>query len=409
MLLGRVRRSSYAWVVVGASALMMAMSFGTLICVSVFLRPLEAEFGWDRGVTSFAYSSAAFMTGLIGIGMGRLVDRFSVRPILLVGALVLGTAQVLLSRIDAVWQLYVLYGLMVGGFGNAAFLIPLVTNVGYWFDRNRGLAFGVVMAGQSLGGALLPTLARGLLEQMAWRDAYLTLGLIAWAVLIPLALLVREPPGLAALKAEAQGQAASFPALISPARLTALLCMAIVMCCVCMAIPVIHVYPLAVEAGFAPSQAGLVLGVLMGVSIVGRVGIGRIGDMVGGIRALLLASGIQTALIFWFSQMNTLGGLLLIAVLFGVGYGGVVPAYAIIIRELIPLNRVGRSMGLVFFFGNLGMSLGGYLGGLLYDLSGGYPAAYAAGAVAGLVNLALVGTLLLQTRARQAPTPAVAS
>jgi MFS family permease len=165
------------------------------------------------------------------------------------------------------------------------------------------------------------------------------------------------------------------------------------------------VYPMAVEAGFSALQGATVLAVLMSMSIIGRVGIGTVADRVGGVRALLLASGVQTAMIFWFSQVSTLPGLLLIAVAFGIGYGGVIPSYAIIIRELIPLNRVGRSMGMVFFCGNVGMSLGGYLGGLLYDLSGAYPLSFAAGATAGVVNLLIVGSLLLAIRARQAPAP----
>jgi MFS family permease len=403
----RLPHALQAWVVVGASCLVMGMAFGMLISVSVFLKPLETEFGWGRGVTSFAYSSASFMTGVVGIAMGRLVDRISPRPIVLTGAVMLGAGHLLLSRIDAVWQLYLIYGLLVGGLGAGCFVIPLLANVGFWFERHRGLAIGAVMAGQSLGGAVMPGISRYLLTELAWRDAYAVLGLAAWAVLIPLALLVRAPPGLAALKASAHAQGAPLAA-IAPNRLIATLCVAIVCCCVCMAIPVMHVYPLAVEAGFAPSQAAAVLGTMMSVSIVGRIGIGKVADHVGGIRSLLLASGIQTALIFWFSQMHTLAGLLLIAVLFGVGYGGVVPSYAIIIRELMPVRRVGFAMGLVFFFGNMGMSLGGYLGGLLYDLSGAYPVAYATGALAGLVNLAIVGALLVTTRARQtaAPVPA---
>jgi len=169
-----------------------------------------------------------------------------------------------------------------------------------------------------------------------------------------------------------------------------------------MSIPVIHVYPLVVEAGIAPAQAAMVLGVLMSVSVIGRVGVGRLADAVGGIRALLIASGVQTLTIFWFTQLSTLPGLLLVAVLFGLGYGGVIPSYAIIIRELIPANRIGATLGLVFFFGNAGMSLGGYLGGLLYDLSGDYLASYAAGTLAGVANLVIVGSLLLVTRARHA-------
>jgi MFS family permease len=165
---GRTAPGSYGWVVVGASCLIMGTAFGALITISVFLRPLEQEFGWDRGITSFAYSSASFMTGVLGIAMGRLVDRLSPRPLVLTGAVVMGAGLVLLSRMHALWQLYVLYGLMIGGLGTGCFLIPLLTNVGFWFDRHKGLAIGAVMAGQSLGGAIMPSVARYLLAHMAW-------------------------------------------------------------------------------------------------------------------------------------------------------------------------------------------------------------------------------------------------
>jgi MFS family permease len=403
----RLPHDGYAWVVAAASCLMMGLAFGSLITLTVFFAPLEQEFGWARGVTSFAYAAATFMTGLLGIVMGRLADRFSPRPIVLSGAVVIGTGLLLLSRVQSLWQLYLIYGLLVGGFGTGCILIPLLTNVGSWFDRHRGIAIGAVMAGQSLGGAVMPGVARALLAHLPWRETYAVLGLGAWALLIPMALLVRAPPGLAARKAASVGAAAPVAAL-PPAQLTAVLCMAIVCCCICMSIPIVHVYPLAVEGAFSPAQAAGVLAALMTSSIVGRVGIGRVADALGGIRALLLASGIQTAMIFWFAQVSTLPGLLLIAVLFGLGYGGVIPCYAIIIRELIPLHRVGVSTGLVFFFGNVGMALGGYLGGVFHDLSGAYPASYAAGALAGALNLVIVGALLLATRARQsaAPVPA---
>ncbi len=395
----------HGWLMVAASCVMMGLSFGSLIAVTVFIRPLEAEFGWERGVTSFAYSSASFMTGLLGIPMGRLVDRISPRPIVLTGAVMIGAAYVLLSRIDQVWQLYLLYGLMVGGLGNGCFMIPLLSNVGFWFDKHKGVAIGAVMAGQSLGGALTPYLARYLLAQMDWRAAYLTLGLLIWGALVPLAWIVREPPGLARLKEAAEQQPLAAGAVLSPMRLTVVLCIAIVMCCICMAIPVVHLYPLAVEAGLPAVGASLVLGVMMGVSIIGRVGIGKVADHTGGIRALLLASGLQTVMIFWFTQVDTLPALLLFAMLFGLGYGGVVPSYAIIMREMLPVHTMGFSMGLVFFFGNLGMATGGYLGGFFYDLSGGYAASYAVGALAGVINLLIVGSLLLYARQQQQPLP----
>ena len=387
----------YRWVVVFISALMCGIGFGLLVSVSLFMKPLELEFGWVRSDSSFAYSSGAFMTGLFGIFMGRLVDRISVRPIIIFGAVMIGASQLLLSRVESLWQLYLLYGLLLGGFGNGAFLVPLMTNAGSFFTRNRGLALGVVMAGQSLGGAVIPVVVRSLIAEVGWRETYLVLGVAASLILIPVSLLIRTPPGLATARAESSGGTVDAGGL-TPGGLTAILSVAIVFCCICMSIPIIHVFPMALEAGIAPDQAALVLAALMGFSMVGRVGIARLADTIGGVRSLLLASGIQTVTIFWFSQMSGMGGLVTVAVMFAIGYGGVIPSYAIIIREKIPLSHVGRVTGTVFFFGNLGMALGGYLGGVIYVTSGGYPPAYAVGAMAGVVNLIIIGSLFLRLR-----------
>jgi MFS family permease len=401
------RHPRYGWVVVVASAALMAFSFGTLVCVSVFLKPLEAEFGWSRAATAFAYSSSAFLAGAGGILMGRLVDRIAPLPIVFTGALMVGGAQLLLGQIDSLWQLYLIYGVMAGALGNGAILTPVMVNAGFWFERHKGLAIGAVMMGQSLGAAGVPFLARWLVERLDWRTAYETLGLLAWIVLIPAALLVRQAPDLAERKASARREGGPAGPL-SPPALTAALCSAIVFCCICMSIPIVHVYPLAVESGIAPAQAAGVLGLFMVTSSVGRIGIGRVADLIGGPRALWLASLVQTATIYWFTQAGSGAALYAVAVAFGIGYGGVLPSYAIIVRELIPAHRAGRSLGLVFFFGNVGMGLGGWIGGLLYDWSGGYPLAFATGALSGMVNLAIVGALIWAL-ARRAAEPAPAA
>jgi MFS family permease len=228
------------------------------------------------------------------------------------------------------------------------------------------------------------------------------MGIGILALLVPVALLVRQPPALVAARAapRAGGSTHAAPAPIAPGRLAALLCPAIVFCCICMSIPIIHVVPLATDRGIDAPTAASILPLMMGVSIVGRVGLGKVADAIGGVRALLLASATQTALIFWFTRVGTPASFYVVAILFAVGYGGVIPAYAIIIRELVPPGLVGRVNGTVMFFGNVGMGTGGFLGGAFYDWSGSYTLSYASGAVAGLANLVLIGLLLAYLRGR---------
>ncbi len=396
-------RGRYGWVMVGLAALIMGMGFGTQVSISVFIKPLSEEFGWARGDISFAYTLAAYCSGLSGIFMGFMADRVSTRALVLFGSIMLGATYMMLSFITARWQLYLLFGVFVGGLCQGAFLAPLLTNVGFWHDRHKGIALGLTLAGQSMGAALVPLVARLLISEVGWRHAYVAMGLGAWCVLIPVALLVRQPPALrrGGIAHGATAPAASAEPGMGAGWVAAMLSPAIVCCCICMAIPIIHVVPLAMDKGIDAQTAAAVLTVMMSVSVIGRVGIGKVADAIGGTRALFLASATQTALIFWFTQVGQPAGLYIVAVLFAVGYGGVIPAYAIIIRELVPPRKVGRVTGLVMFFGNVGMGTGGFLGGLLYDWSGSYTLSFGTGAVAGLVNLAIVGTLLVYLRARQ--------
>ena len=394
----------YGWLVVFSAALIIGMGLGSLFSISVFLKPLSLEFGWSRGDTAFAYTAAAMLNGLGGILMGFLADRYSTRPLVLFGGLMLGGALVLAGSITSLWQLYLIYGPIMGAMGLAAFISPLLANIGFWMKKNRGLAIGLVMGGQSLGGAVVPTVARYLISTHGWREAYIILGLTAWLIVLPLALLVREAPGAAQAKAQsrlASRKRATPRGQIDARKLTTVLCIGIVLCCICMVVPVVHLVALATDQGISARTAANIFAVLMFSSIFSRVGVGRLADIIGGAPSLLICSTIQTVIIFWFTQTHTLFGFYLLALLFGIGYGGVIPSYAIIIREKIPAHSVGGTTGLVFFFGNAGMGGGAYLGGLLYDLSGSYTLSYAAGMVAGVGNLMVIGTLLIYMNKKQ--------
>ena len=186
----------YAWVMVTIAFIFLGIGFGALVTISIFLKPLVLEFGWSRGDTSFAYTVGAGASGLGGIVMGWMADRFSTRPVVLFGAVMVGLSLLLLSNVEALYQLYLFYGIM-GGLGFGAMVVPIVSNVGQWFNRNKGLALGITSAGGALGQALVPYFTRYIITFSGWREAYTTLAIIFWALLIPLSLLVRTPPSLA--------------------------------------------------------------------------------------------------------------------------------------------------------------------------------------------------------------------
>ena len=184
----------YGWVMVVVSSVLMGMGAGALISISAFLKPLIAEFGWLRGETSFGYMAGALAMGIGGIVMGHLSDRYSTRRVVFGGLVCLGVSLLLLSTQSALWQFYLFYCLM-GGFGSSALDVPLLANVGHWFDRNKGLAIGLTTAGRALGQGFVPFLSGYMIASSGWRDAYMTLGLVTLVVMVPLALLVKNPPG----------------------------------------------------------------------------------------------------------------------------------------------------------------------------------------------------------------------
>ena len=395
--------SRYAWMIVVVSSVLMGMGAGALVSISVFLKPLIAEFGWLRAETAFAYTAGAVAMGIGGIVMGYLSDRFSTRWVALAGMVFLGFSLLLIGNQRSLWQFYLLYCVM-GGFGAAALDAPLLANVGTWFERNKGLALGVATAGRSLGQGLVPFVGGILVATYGWRHAYVVLGTVSFA-LAPLAWLVRSPPGLKEAKIAARAtspseQSEAFPD--KPKIAGAWLSVAAIFCCIAMCTPMVHVVALARDAGIDQnSAAGVILLVYLS-GFFGRIFFGKMADHIGGIRAYLTASAIQIAFVFWFTQLDSLTGFYILAVLFGFGMSGVMTCLIVSVRELTAVYMRGISTGTIFLTAWIGMGLGGYQGGLFFDQSGAYIIPYANAAFAGIVNLAIVGSLLFYFTRKQA-------
>jgi MFS family permease len=383
----------YAWVMVGVCTAMVAMAFGAVGTVAVFLEPLAAEFGWLRADVSAAYSVATVATGLGGIAMGHFADRMPVRRVALLGALVPGLAFVLLSAQQTLRELYVLYALM-GLAGIGAIMAPLNSLASLWLARNPGLAIGVVSAGGAVGQGLVPYFARHVIVTEGWRQAYLTLGLLFIGVMVPLALLLRDPPRAA--------PAAS--AVISNGKsrvqLLALLSLAAALCCVCMATPLVHVVALGSDRGLAGRDSAGLLAVLMVAGMVGRIIFGRIADRAGSLPTYIAASSGQTALAFLFPYAASGAQLYVLSALFGLAFSGAMTSFLTCAREYAPAGRTGLSIGVVMFFAWVGMALGAWQGGLFYDLCGDYFTSFANASVAGVVNLLILALLCLHTLER---------
>ena len=402
---GSVANERRGWLIVALACVMVGMAYGSLLTVTIFLKPLEAEFGWLRGETSFGYMAGNVMAGLGGVWTGIWADRISTRSIVLIGSVLLGVAYVLLGLMQSLLEFYLVFGLVLGGLGVSAFTAPLSTSVGFWFDKNRGLAMSIMLAGQSAGGAGVPLLAGYFISRYGWREAYLAMALVMWAVLLPLCFLLRDPPGLAELKSATRANVSATRgqrAIISPWALTVVLCTVAVGVGTCQTIPLVHLVPLLRELGYDARTAATVFGTMMGVSVVGRVVLGKVSDAIGGLRTLMLATALSAVALFPLTQTAALPALYAIAAVFGFGFGGVLPSIPLIIRELVPAHLIGRTMGIVLFIGYMSLGAGGYMAGALYDLTGNYSVSYGAGTVAGVFGLLVTFALHLRVKRRRA-------
>lgn len=399
--------SAYAWLMVIICAVMVAMAFGAVVNIAVFLSPLAVEFGWPRGDLAMAYSIAALGTGAGGILMGHISDRVPVRRVALVGAIVPGLSLLLLSRLNSVSELY-LYHAFMGCVGIGAIMAPMNRLASLWFTRNPGLAIGIVAAGGAFGQGVMPYFSRHLILVDGWRAAYMTMGVSFIAVLVPLALLLRDPPRTGAAGSAGGATAGERRYAISRPALLALLCVAVVFCCLCMATPIVHVVSLGADRGLGARGAAGLLAVMMICGMAGRIVFGTVADRLGNLQAYLIASSGQTALALWFPYLGTGTALYGLSALFGLFFSGSMTAFIACAREYSPAGRTGLSIGLVMCFAWIGMAIGGWQGGVFYDICGDYRQSFSNASMGGVVNLAILALLYLYTVrwARRSPAAA---
>jgi MFS family permease len=397
---------AYRWVIVYASALMLALSMGMIVNgTSVFFTPLFEEFGWQRGAVSLINTSGLVGLAIGGIFMGRIADKAPIRWVILFGATVIGLCMLGASQADVLWQFYVLF--FVAGFlGAAALFAPLIANVGHWFKTGAGLALGIASAGQALGQGGMPYVLALLIGALGWRDALMSVGITMFVLLISLAMLIKQPPkistGLDAGSTDNSLIDGADTTLIPPNTLAVWLGAATILCCICMSVPLMHLVPLMQDRGLSLEDAGSVLLVMLIVAIVGRIVFGKLADMIGAIRTYWIASCWQTVLVFFFLQVDTLQGYYIFAIIYGFGYAGVMTGILVCARVLTPASKRASVLGIVLFFAYLGHGIGGYQGGYFFDLTGNYTLTYANAAMAGILNLILVGALYFTTNRRRA-------
>ncbi|NQV61703.1 MAG: MFS transporter, partial [Alphaproteobacteria bacterium] len=327
----------YGWVMVFVGFTLMSLSFGGLGAVGVFLKPIAMEFGWSRGSIALGYTTAAFSAALFGMLWGFLADRHPTRYFTLMGALALAIAMLALSQLTAQWQYYLSF-FIFGAFGHGALASTIWANIGQWFTRNMGLALGIGLAGGAFGQAVVPLAARFLISAYDWRTAYLVLGVVYLLLGLTIAALTRDPPAkrarLAAISGtESKGGSWHLGEARHPVTWFSI---AVIFCCTCMSLAVVHIVPMLSDRGFSPEIAAGALATLMLVGVLGRMGAGKICDLIGPVRTYALMSAGQTVLVIWFPHIESLFGVYLLAALFGFSFSGVMASMVISVNVVVP-------------------------------------------------------------------------
>src|SRR5438034_1398188 len=383
----------YGWVVLAAAATIVAIGQGALFSLGVFLKPLEDSMRWSRSAISLVALTNWIAMGLGSFFWGALSDRLGSRGITVAGGVLLGLGLVLSSQATALWQLNVTFGVAVG-FAAGAFLAPLSATATKWFTANRGLAVGVVSAGGGAGMLLLSPLTRWLTSLYDWRVAMLVLGDLAWVVTIPVALLIRNAPG--EMGTVAMGGAAARQRDFSTGQvLRAPQFWAIALthfaCCAAHSGPIFHMVTHAMDQGVAKMTAATVLSLSGLASVVGRIATGMIADRVGAKPTLITGLALQAVVVALYLFSHDAGAFYLLALVFGVAYGGVMPLYALVTREYFGEKVMGSAYGAVFLISTLGMGVGSFAGGWIFDHLGSYAWLYlsstAIGVIAGVLAL----------------------
>ena len=393
--------SRYAWTRLAVVLALMTIGSGAMYVISVVLPAVQAEFGVARAQASLPYTLMMVGFGLGGIAMGRLADRFGVMWVVLIGACGLAGGFIAAGLSGSLTAFAVIHGVLLGALGSSATFAPLVADTSLWFVRRRGIAVAICASGNYVAGAVWPPIVQHFIETVGWRQTYIGLGIFC-AITMPLLALMlraRPPAAVAAPSARTAGPVPSTrPFGLSLGQAQVLLCVAGVSCCVAMSMPQVHIVAYCGDLGYGAARGAEMLSLMLACGIVSRLVSGAICDRIGGLRTLVLGSVLQGIALLLFLPFDGLVSLYVISALFGLFQGGIVPSYAIIVREHFPPAEAGARVGTVLMATLFGMALGGWMSGKVFDLTGSYSAAFVNGIGWNILNLSIALLLLARTR-----------
>jgi MFS family permease len=392
-----------SWVIASVTLALLAVAFGGPWIAVVALKTIAAETGGARSVPAFASSLAWFGAGVGGILMGQVADRYGVRWTVMFGTMMIAVGLAV-SAYGGPWlgqanALYIGHGVFIGLIGNAGLNAPLYVYVSRWFDKRRGSALALISSGQYIAGAAWPPIFTYMADVYGWRQTMLMFGLLQVIIIVPIALIfLKRPPEVIPPKVAPGAGGAEKPTVLGwpPNLVFGMLMVAAYCCCVPMSMPQGHLVALCTDLGITATTGAAMLSVLLGTAFFSRQMWGWISDRIGGLTTVLIGSAWQFFAVLAFSLTQDEVGLFTVSALFGLGFAGIIPAYALIARELFPARDASWRIPVLLFCSGAGMASGGWFAGLLYDHFGFYAPAFAAGLIFNAVNLVLVGTLVIR-------------
>jgi MFS family permease len=392
--------SAAAWLRLAVVVLLATIGGIGMWSFVVALPAIQAEFGIARADASLPFTMQ--MIGFAGGGvlMGRLVDRYGIAAPLGLGTISLSAGYIATGWSSSLWQVALSHGLLIG-FGCSATFGPLMADISHWFVRRRGIAVAIAAAGNYIAGTIWPPVVQHFISTSGWRATHIGIGLFCLVAMFPLIFALRrriedhhsDAAGAAAARRQAE-------APFSPLTLQVMMCLAGIACCVAMSMPQVHIVAYCGDLGYGVARGAEMLSLMLGFGIISRIASGFIADRIGGVRTLLLGSVLQGSALFLYLWFDGLVSLYVISALFGLFQGGIVPSYAIIVREYFSPREAGTRVGLVLMATLLGMALGGWLSGWIFDLTGSYRAAFLNGLAWNLVNVSIMTWLLQRSRRR---------
>jgi MFS family permease len=392
--------SRQAWVRLALAVLIGSIGSVGMWSVVVVLPVIQAEFGATRGAVSLAFTLGMFGFGLGGVAAGRITDRLGIVAAVALSIAFLGTGYVLAGLSTTLWQFIAVSFLI--GLGSSATFAPLMAEASHWFERYRGLAVTIVASGNYIGGTIWPPLVNWGVQSAGWRTTHIAIGLFCAVAMTLVLLVLRARIGGAKVRNHDNAPPPRVNLALSTNSLTVLLCIASISCCVAMAMPQVHIVAYCGDLGYGPVHGAEMLSLMMAFGVVSRIGSGFLADRIGGIRTLLVGSVAQGFALLFYLFFDSLSSLYIISAMFGLFQGGLVPSYAIIVREAMPASQAATRVGIVIFASVFGMSFGGWVSGVIFDATGSYAAAFLNGLGWNAVNVTIMVSLLIRARSRLA-------